>query len=77
MIDVMVRADQRVQVLNPSPDLLKGFFERRDAVGGVHSRIDQRPRAVTIDQINIDDRRPHRQRQKNLVDSRMDLGNFR
>jgi len=42
-----------------------------------HPRVDQSPRAMAIDKVNVDDRRPHRQRQKKiLVDTGVDLNYF-
>jgi hypothetical protein len=77
VIDVMVCADQNVEVFNLEPDLRERLLERRDALGRVHPSVDQNPFAMTIDQPDIDDGRPHRQRQEDFVDSRVNLNDFR
>ena len=65
-----------VEVLDFDSDFRERFFERSDALRRVHPGVDQSPRAMTIDKVNVDDRRPHRQRQKDLVDTGVDLNYF-
>ena len=77
VIDMMMGRDDRIEILDLDADFGQRLFERGDALGRVHAGIDQRPRAVTVDQVNVDDGRPHRQRQEDLVDTRMDLNYFR
>src|SRR5512146_382894 len=78
MVDVMMGAEQDREVFEFRSRLRKGVLERGHAVGRVHAGIDQRPlSAAAIDQIDVDDRRPHRQRQKEFVNPALyfyDLG---
>src|SRR5208282_6662822 len=77
MIDMVMRGDDRIEILDLDPDFRHRLLECGDAFGRVHPGIDKRPCAVTVEQINVDDCRPHRQRQKDLVDTRMNLNYFR
>ena len=77
VIDMMMSRDDRVEILDLDADFARRLLECRDALGRVHPGVDQRPRAVTVEQIDVDDCRPHRQRQKDLVDTRMNLNYFR
>src|SRR5580658_7841698 len=49
VIDVMMGRDDRVEVLDLDIDFGKRLLESRDALGRVHARVDQSPRAVTVD----------------------------
>src|ERR1700684_156964 len=77
VINMMMRCDDRVEIFNLDAEFRERFLECLDALGRVHPGVDERPRAVTIEEIDVDDSRPHRQRQKYLVDTRMDLNYFR
>src|SRR5579885_824793 len=73
----MMGAEDHREVLDARSGLRKRVLERGHAIGSVHPGIDQRPlSAAAIDQVNVDDRRPHRQRQENLENSGTDLYNF-
>src|SRR5580693_3423128 len=77
VINMMMRRHDRVEMFNLDAKFGERFLECLDALGRVHPGVDERPRAVTIEEIDVDDSRPHRQLQKYLVDTWMDLNYFR
>src|SRR5271156_2725662 len=77
VINMMMRRDDCVEIFDLDAEFRERFLERLDALRRVHPGVDQRPRAVTIEEIDVDDSRPHGQRQKYLVDTWMDLNYFR
>src|SRR5947209_4291347 len=76
MIDVMVSSDEEIEVVEPDAKLPECILQCGDALGRVHPGVDQRPFAVTVDQVNINDCRPHRQWQEDFVNPRMNLSEF-
>src|SRR5208283_5148578 len=77
VINMMMRRNDRIEIFNLDAEFRERFLECLDALGRVHPGVDERPRAVTVEEIDVDDSRPHRQRQKYLVDTWMDLNYFR
>src|SRR5580704_75761 len=77
VINMMMGRDDRVEIFDLDAEFRERFLECLDALGRVHPGVDERPRAVTVEKIDVDDSRPHRQRQKYLVDTWMDLNYFR
>ena len=77
MVDVMMGAEQHRQILDPGSGLREGVLECGHAVGRVHAGVDQHPlTTAAIDQIDVNDRRPHRERQKEFVNPALYFRNF-
>jgi hypothetical protein len=76
MVDMVMRADQEIKVFDSDPDLIQCILQRSDTVGGVHPSVYQRPRTMTVYQVDIDNRGPHRQWQENFVNPWMNFAYF-
>src|SRR5581483_3883971 len=77
MIGMVMGSEQDVDVLDLDVQCSQRLLQRLDAVGQVHTGIDQRPSAVAIDQPDVDDGGPGRERQEDFVDSRMYFNDLR
>src|SRR5512139_114186 len=76
MVGMMVRADHFLDLVGPAADLFQCRLERGNAVGAVDPRIHQCPLVTTVQEVDVDDGRPHRQRQVDEENAGPDLANF-
>src|SRR5262249_186732 len=77
MVGMMMGSEQDVDVFDADIQRCQRLFERLDAVGKVHPRVDQGPLTMAIYQPDVDYGRARRKREENLVNSGMYFYDFR